>query len=266
MPIDTATYTSRPSLMLKTLKMLTLRNPHSVLAALKSRPHDVTAIILRSAKPHGSWVEVADLARSERIAVRSESAERAPKKQHKNKEERVGVAEAMVKERTPIDHSRFFTSTKNTEANKYGLWLALDQVQDPHNVGAVFRTAGFFGVRGIVITRDRSAPLSATAYDTACGGVESVPFCQPPNLARSIKDAKEAGLWVLGTSEHAEQDVFDVPRDRDWLLVLGNEEKGLRRLTTEHCDTMCRLTPQGEVTSLNVSSAAAALVAVLSRG
>jgi 23S rRNA (guanosine2251-2'-O)-methyltransferase len=144
-----------------------------------------------------------------------------------------------------------------------GLWLALDCVQDPHNLGAVFRSAAFFGVRGILLTRDRSAPLSAVVYDVASGGMESVPFASPPNLDRALKTARDAGLWILGAAEEAKHDVSRVPRDRPWLLVLGNEESGLRRLTRENCDDLCRITSHGEVGSLNISAAGAVLMANL---
>jgi 23S rRNA (guanosine2251-2'-O)-methyltransferase len=146
-----------------------------------------------------------------------------------------------------------------------GLWLGLDQLQDPHNVGAVFRSAAFFGVRGIVMTRDRSAPLTATAYDVSSGGIEHVPFSIQTNLSRTVEIAKEAGLWVLGTSEHAERDIAEIDRDRRWLILVGNEERGLRRLSLDICDETCRITPHGPVGSLNVSVATAVTIATLSR-
>jgi 23S rRNA (guanosine2251-2'-O)-methyltransferase len=90
-----------------------------------------------------------------------------------------------------------------------------------------------------------------------------VPFSVQANLSRALKVAKDAGVWVLGTSEHADKDVADVPRDRPWLLVLGNEQKGLRQLTLKNCDEACRLSPRGNVTSLNVSVAAGVLMAKL---
>jgi 23S rRNA (guanosine2251-2'-O)-methyltransferase len=85
-----------------------------------------------------------------------------------------------------------------------------------------------------------------------------------PNLARAIAHAKQAGVWVLGTSEHATDDLSQVDRERPWLLVVGNEERGMRRLTAEHCDSICRITPRGAVTSLNVSVATGILIAELS--
>ena len=151
------------------------------------------------------------------------------------------------------------------------MWLALDQIQDPHNVGSIFRSAAFFGVRGILLTSDRAAPVAAVVHDTASGGVEQVPFAVEVNLARGLEQAKQAGLWVLGSSEHDGRavDLDRVPRDRDWLLVVGNEESGLRRLTLETCDDVCRIPSRGgpgSLGSLNAAVAAAIMLAHLSEG
>jgi 23S rRNA (guanosine2251-2'-O)-methyltransferase len=185
-------------------------------------------------------------------------------KQAGPKSERVGVASAQVREPAGLkDPTDLFATATESSGGSPGLWLALDCLQDPHNVGAIFRTAGFFGVRGIVVTRDRSAPLNATVLDVAAGGVEHVPFCAVPNLARALKAAKTAGLWLLGTTEHASESAFSITRDRPWLVILGNEEKGLRRLTLEECDLTCAIPARGAVTSLNVSTAAAVLISRL---
>src|SRR3954470_18853888 len=106
--------------------------------------------------------------------------------------------------------------------------------------------------------------MSEPVYDVASGGVEEVPFTLQTNLQRGFEIAKEAGLWILGTSEHAKEDLAKVERDRAWLLVLGNEEKGMRRLTEESCDVLCGILPRSEgVTSLNVSVAAGIAIAAL---
>ena len=143
------------------------------------------------------------------------------------------------------------------------IWLALDCLQDPQNVGAILRSAAFFGVRGILVTKDRSAPLNATVYDISAGGMEFLPVCVVSNLTRAIDQSKERGLWILGTSEHAEQTVNDITRDRPRLVIVGNEQKGMRHLTSEKCDELCRLDPRGEVTSLNASVAAGVVLATL---
>ncbi len=178
---------------------------------------------------------------------------------------RTGAGEVVVQPRQSVEVKNLFSKVKTwKEGEPYGVWLALDCLQDPHNVGAIFRSAAFFGVQGIIVTKDRSAPLNSTVYDVASGGLDDVPFALETNLSRTLETAKSAGLWVLGTSEHAETDLAEVDRDRHWLLVVGNEEKGLRRRTLENCDAVCRLTPRGRVTSLNVSVATGILIASLS--
>ncbi len=245
---------------------VSLRNPHSVLATLETRPDDVLEIRLSGGKPHGAWQEVVEIAERRRISVGVATApsdqRRRPRHGPAADAGRTAAAEAIVRERADVPLERLFAREK-IEQSPHGIWLALDQLQDPHNVGAIFRTAAFYDVRGIVLLRDRAAPLTGTVYDVASGGVERVPFSMRPNLAQALEVAKEAGLWVLGSSEHAEKDVSQVPRDRPWLLVVGNEERGLRQLTLKTCDEVCRLTPRGLVTSLNVSVASAILIAAL---
>ena len=240
---------------------LELKNPHSVLAIFEHRPSAVLDVQIGTANPSPGWEAVADFASRHRVPVRRVSAKpEARRKGRPDAAGRTGGNLAIVKERPAVTMEELF---RDIDPNAAGLWLALDQIQDPHNVGAIFRTAAFFGVKGIVITKDRSAPLSATVYDVASGGIECVPFAQPPNLSRAIQQAKDAGAWVLGTSEHAKEDLAQIDRSRPWLLVLGNEEKGLRRLTSEHCDELCRITPKGGIGSLNVSVAAGVLIAAL---
>jgi len=241
---------------------LVLKNPHSVLAALKSRPEDVVDVRLPAGKPSPAWNDVVELARQHQIPIRTNLAEEPKRNANDQKFERTGAAQATVRERSGLLIEELFAEADS----KPGLWLALDCLQDPHNVGALFRTASFFGIKGIVMTRDRSAPLTATVYDVAAGGLEYVPFGEPTNMARAMNVAKSAGIWLLGTSEHAEQDVRQIPRDRSWMLILGNEELGLRRLTLEKCDQICKLTPLGTVPSLNVSVAGGILMAELTRG
>ena len=114
------------------------------------------------------------------------------------------------------------------------------------------------------MTTERSAPMTATAYDISCGGVETVPFVQTVNMKQALDKAKEAGLWILGTSEHAKEPLNRVKKDRPWLMVVGNEEKGMRRLTEESCDVTCAIPNAGAgVSSLNVSVATGILLSHL---
>ena len=153
---------------------------------------------------------------------------------------RVSAAVAVVRKRQGVSLDELFAPAVESR----GTWLALDRLQDPHNVGAIFRSASFFGVRGVVLTRNQSAPLSGTVYDVASGGIEYVPFSVVSNLARALEQSRQSNLWVLGTSERAEEDLAEVDRERNWLVVIGNEEKGLRRLTLKNCFSLFFLIPK----------------------
>lgn len=243
---------------------LVLRNPHSVRAALEARPHDVLEVRLPPTKPSEMWASVAELAHSKGIAIRTDLTEQRPLKSHRggkeDKHERTGAASAMVRERPDVSLEQLWTGVQTAPL---GVWLAFDCLQDPHNVGAIFRSAAFFGIRGVCLMKDRSAPLTATVYDVSSGGMEYVPFAQVANLAQALKSAKDAGLWILGSSEHAALTMERIPRDRPWLVVIGNEEHGLRRLTLELCDETCRIAARGPIASLNASVAAGVLMATL---
>jgi len=242
------------------MSSLKLTNPHSVLAALDVRPRDVLEVHASRASGHEGWKQVLQVARERGIPIREPLHREAGGHRQNREGGRIGTTFAIVREKPGLALPDLLTAEPAR-----GLWLALDQVQDPHNVGAIFRTAAFFGVRGIMLTVDRSAPISPTVYDVASGGVEHVPFTLQTNLAQGIEVAKKHNLWILGASEHAADHVDQIDRDRRWLLVLGNEEKGLRRLTQERCDQLCSIPAQGAVGSLNVSVATGILIASLSR-
>ncbi|WP_110685510.1 23S rRNA (guanosine(2251)-2'-O)-methyltransferase RlmB [Salinicola aestuarinus] len=135
------------------------------------------------------------------------------------------------------------------------LLLILDGVTDPHNLGACLRSADAAGVCGVIVPKDKSAPLNATVRKVACGAAESVPVFQVTNLARCMEKLKSQGVWLIGTAGEAEGLLFDADLTVPCGLVMGAEGKGLRRLTREACDSLIKLPMQGHVTSLNVSVA-----------
>ncbi len=238
---------------------LALRNPHSVLAAFETRPRDVMEVRLPPQGAADAWGRVAEIAQGHGVKV---STVRPPERSGaEGKDGRRGGAEALVRAPRGINIKELFAPA--TQGDDYKLWLALDGIQDPRNLGATFRSAAFFGAAGVVVTEHQSAPITAVAVDTASGGFDHVPFTTITNLARALEAAKEAGVWVLGATEHAEQDVRQVARDRHWLVVVGSEEKGLRRLTRKHCDDECRIVASGGVGTLNVSVAASVLLTTL---
>ena len=133
--------------------------------------------------------------------------------------------------------------------------LVLDGVTDPHNIGACLRTADAAGVHALIVPKDKSGGLTATARKVACGAAESVPLIQVTNLARTLKHLQEKGVWIAGTAGEAEQLIYDVDLKGPTALVMGAEGKGMRRLTREHCDQLVKLPMAGAVSSLNVSVA-----------
>ena len=135
------------------------------------------------------------------------------------------------------------------------LLLILDGVTDPHNLGACLRTADAAGVDAVIAPKDNSAPLNGTVRKVACGAAEVIPYIQVTNLARTMKDIQERGIWITGTAGEAEQSVYDADLKGAVALVMGAEGKGMRRLTRENCDFLVKLPMAGSVSSLNVSVA-----------
>jgi 23S rRNA (guanosine2251-2'-O)-methyltransferase len=138
--------------------------------------------------------------------------------------------------------------------------LVLDGVQDPHNLGACLRTADAAGVHAVILPRDRAVGITPVVHKVACGAVESVPVFTVTNLARTLRQLRDAGIWVYGTSDAAEQGLYESDLQGPIALVMGSEGKGLRRLTREYCDHLLAIPMAGQVESLNVSVAAGVLL------
>jgi 23S rRNA (guanosine2251-2'-O)-methyltransferase len=136
------------------------------------------------------------------------------------------------------------------------LLLVLDGVTDPHNLGACLRSADAAGAQAVIIPRDRSASLTPVVRKVACGAAETVPLVAVTNLARTLKQLQQRGLWIVGTAGEAEQLLYDVDLKVPSVIVMGAEGSGMRRLTREHCDFLAKLPMAGGVSSLNVSVAA----------
>lgn len=131
--------------------------------------------------------------------------------------------------------------------------LILDNIQDPHNLGACLRTADGSGVHAVIAPKDRSVRMTKAVRTVACGAAEHVPFVKVTNLARLLDQLKELGVWIVGTSDSAEQSLYELELTGPLAIVMGSEGKGLRRLTAQKCDFLARLPMAGSVESLNVS-------------
>jgi 23S rRNA (guanosine2251-2'-O)-methyltransferase len=143
---------------------------------------------------------------------------------------------------------------------KNPLLLALDGVQDPHNLGACLRTADACGVLAVIVPRDRAAQLTATVRKVAVGAAETTPVVAVTNLVRTLKLLQEASLWVVGADADGAKPAHEADLKGGTVLVLGAEGTGLRHLTKQTCDWMVRLPQLGTVESLNVSVAAGMLL------
>lgn len=139
-------------------------------------------------------------------------------------------------------------------------FLVLDQIQDPHNLGACLRTADAAGIHGIIITKDNSAGITPTVCKVASGAAETIPVYQVTNLARILRWLKQQNIWIMGSTGSAEQSIFKADLTLPLALVMGTEGSGMRRLTQEQCDFLVKIPMLGRVESLNVSVAAGVMV------
>lgn len=146
-----------------------------------------------------------------------------------------------------------------------GLILVLDQITDPHNFGAIVRTAAAFDAKAIVTTARHSPEATGVLAKSASGGLEHVPIVLVQNLARAMAELKTAGFQLVGLAEEGAVDLADAELNAPLALVMGAEGKGLRQLTRETCDVLARLDMPGEIKSLNVSNAAALALFIASR-
>ncbi|MEM7679608.1 MAG: 23S rRNA (guanosine(2251)-2'-O)-methyltransferase RlmB [Pseudomonadota bacterium] len=144
------------------------------------------------------------------------------------------------------------------------LLLMLDQVTDPHNVGAILRSACAFGVDGVIMQRKHAPDLTGVLAKTACGAVEHVPVAFETNLSRALEELKENFFFTYGLDERGEMDIGDIKPGGKTVLVLGAEGPGLRRLVGETCDALVKLPMHGPMPSINVSNAAAVALYALS--
>ncbi|CAM3089135.1 23S rRNA (guanosine(2251)-2'-O)-methyltransferase RlmB [Paenibacillus sediminis] len=135
--------------------------------------------------------------------------------------------------------------------------IVLDEIEDPHNLGSILRTADCTGAHGVIIPKRRSAQVTATVSKTSAGAVEYVPVARVTNLASTIDQLKEAGVWVVGTDVRASEEIYDNSvLSGPVAIVIGNENTGMGRLVREKCDVLVKLPMAGHINSLNASVAA----------
>ncbi len=144
--------------------------------------------------------------------------------------------------------------------NEIPFLLVLDSIQDTHNLGAIFRTAETAGVHGIIMTINNSAPINATVEKTSVGAISYLKIAKVGNLKRAIDELKERNIWVVGSSLSTKKNYTDYDFRFPTAIVVGNEEKGIRKLTADSCDDLIKIEMCGKLQSLNVSVATGILL------
>lgn len=224
---------------------------HAIQHLLNSKPEQFLELHIQDTHDNKSLLSLASLAKTLGVNVSGVSKKQLdqwlPERNHQ------GVA-AKVRLQPLLTEDDF--STLIDACDKPPLFLILDGVQDPHNLGACLRTADAVGVTAVIIPKDRSASLTPVVRKVASGAAETVPVVQVTNLVRAIEMLKKLGVWIMGTSMQTTQSLYQVDLKGSVAIVLGAEGTGLRRLTEEHCDILMQIPMIGVVESLNVSVAA----------
>ena len=227
---------------------------HTVRSLLTRAPQRVRKLWLQQGRDGERIAQIEALARASQRPI--ERADRARLRAWLGEVAHQGVM-AEIEAMAPLREDDLYTQLAGAPDP---LVLALDGVQDPHNLGACLRTADACGVLAVVVPRDRAAPLNATARKVAAGAAETTPVVTVTNLARSLKLIKEAGLWIVGADAGATLPARAVDLTGGRCLVMGAEGAGLRELTRRSCDWLVSLPALGAVESLNVSVAAGMLL------
>lgn len=148
----------------------------------------------------------------------------------------------------------------HSKKSSFPLLLLLDSIQDPHNLGAILRTAECAGVDGVLITTNQSSPLTETVEKISAGAVSHLKICKVNNLVRAIEQLKKENFWIVGSSLNNSREYTSIDYKMPVALVVGNEEKGIRKLVAENCDFLVRIPMLGKIDSLNVSVATGILL------
>ena len=146
------------------------------------------------------------------------------------------------------------------ESGEEPLFIVCDELEDPHNLGAIVRTAEAVGAHGVIVPKRRSVGLTSTVYKASAGAVEYMPVARVSNMANTIRDLKKAGVWVYGTAADGEVDLYHADLKGPAAIVIGNEGQGMSRLVAESCDQLVRIPMKGSISSLNASAAASILL------
>lgn len=224
---------------------------HAVLSRLRQHGASVQEILIDRDRVDARMKDLLNMAESAGVRVMQVERSRLDGMAGMNGRHQ-GVIARVVD--TPIPYKDIHDILES-DLTEPPFFLILDGVEDPHNLGACLRVADAMGVHAVIAPKDRAVGLNATVRKVACGAAETVPFIAVTNLARTIRELKEAGVYVVGTTMDSQHTLLNTKLDGPIALVLGAEGDGMRRLTAETCDALMTIPMFGSVESLNVSVA-----------
>jgi len=224
---------------------------HAVRVLLSRHPERVRRVLLAGGRDAARLDELRSLA--QRAGVQVSSADHAQLDSLAAGGRHQGVVAEVV---PPAGDPETQLEQALESAGAAPLLLVLDGVQDPHNLGACLRSADAAGAAAVIVPRDRAAGLTPVVRKVAAGAAETVPLVAVVNLARTLRELKERGVWLVGTDDAADKTLYQADLKGPLALVMGSEGEGLRRLTRECCDQLVSIPMAGAVESLNVSVAA----------
>lgn len=224
---------------------------HTVEMLLKENAHRIKFLWLQDDKKSGRMDGIIQKAKEQGVSVRFISRSELDNLSTQNNHQ--GVV-AKIETHGRLHERQLYELLESNSEPPF--LLILDCVTDPHNLGACLRSSEAAGVQAVVVPDDNSAPVNAIAMKVASGAAEVLPVFRVVNLVRTIKQLKELGIWVVGADGDASASIYETDLTGPLALILGSEEKGMRRLTREHCDFLAKIPMMGTVPSLNVSVSA----------
>lgn len=233
---------------------------HPVFEGLAKEPDRFTEIILQKDRRGSKIEEIIDMARQQNVKITFVESLRLTGEESAQVRHQ-GIIARMSQ--TPlISLDELVSKTKaRIEAGENVRLMVCDSLQDPHNLGAIIRSALASGAVGVIVTRERSAPLGGTAAKSSAGAMSHIDICQVTNLVNALKDLKKAGFWIFGAVKDADaQSLYQADLSVPACLVVGSEGKGIRPLVKKECDVLLSIPMVGGLDSLNSSAAAAVIL------
>lgn len=225
------------------------RNP--IQEALLEKPRQIEKIFVRNSLRDSRVSAIFDLASQNRIPVSHVPGSRLY--------ELVGKVndQGIVALLSAVQYQEFNEWIDSVDVQQYPGVLLLDEIEDPHNVGAILRTAAAAGIDAVLVPKHRQAPINATVYKTSAGTAGKIPIVRTGNLNQAIMQLKDKGFWIAGLDMDADQELWELEVDRPLAFIIGNEGSGIRQKTLEHCDYRISIPMLNGVESLNASVSAA---------